>query len=133
MQVYVKGGGLTEVQVAFFTHEQARQLAAEGTGRVPAKLRHLTEFRPSGVTDPRPAGHPVRGGSDGATITVTPVPALQPPPVQNWMSIRQAREHGMLPGTWSTNGAFRTAKHRAAKAGHPGSRGDGDEGVGSHV
>ena len=32
MQVYVKGGGLTEVQVAFFTHEQARQLAEEGTG-----------------------------------------------------------------------------------------------------
>jgi hypothetical protein len=119
MQVYVKGGGLTEVQVAFFTHEQARQLAAEGTGRVPAKLRHLTEFRPSGVADPRPAGVVVTGGGDGSAVTVTPVPALQPPPVRNWMTIRQAREQGLLPGTWSTNGAFRTAKHRARKDGIP--------------
>ena len=54
IQVYVKGrDGVTAVQVAFFTHEQTRQFAESGTARVPDKLRHLTEFRPAGVTDPR--------------------------------------------------------------------------------
>ena len=56
MQLFVQGGGLAEVQVAFFTHEQARKIAQEGRARVPAALRHLTVFRPSGVIDPRPVG-----------------------------------------------------------------------------
>ena len=120
MQVYIKGGDLTEVQVAFFTHQQARQLAEEGTGRVPAKLRHLTEFRPAGVTDPRPPDG-VTGGSDGSTVVVTaPAQAIAPPPVRNWVTIRQAKAAGMIPHTWANpSGAFGTAKNRAKKQGRP--------------
>jgi len=106
-----------EVQGAFFTHMEARQFAGEGTARVPLKLRHLTEFRPAGVTVPVPVG---TGGSDGAAVVVvTSAPELPPPPVRNWMTIAQARDAGMLPRRWSTNGAFRTAKYRAAREGIP--------------
>lgn len=119
MQVFVKGGDLSETQIAFFTHAETRQFAEEGTGSVPAKLRHLTEFRPAGVTVPRPSGLAGTGGGDGSAVVVTSMPALQAPPVQNLMTIRQARVHGMLPRTWTTNGAFRTAKSRAKKDGIP--------------
>ena len=121
MQVYVKGDGLTEVQIAFFTHQQARLIAQEGTARVPASLRHLTEFRPSGVTDLRPPGGTVTAGSDGSTVIVTaPAQALAPPPVRNWMTIRQAKAAGMLPHTWANpSGAFGTVKNRAKKQGRP--------------
>jgi hypothetical protein len=114
IQVFVKGrDGVTAVQVAFFTHEQTRRFAESGTARVPHKLRHLTEFRPAGVTDPVPHGHVTPGGGDGASVTVEPSPQL-PAPVQNWMTLKQAQEAGM----WrKSGGAFRTAKHRAAKAG----------------
>ena len=121
MQVFVKGGDLTEVQITFFTHAEARAFAQDGGGQVPRALRHLTVFTPGSVTDPRPAGSGVTGG-DGSAVTVTPVtPAAQlPPPVQNWMTIRQAKDAGMLPHTWTKpGGAFRTAKSRAAKAGKP--------------
>jgi hypothetical protein len=117
MQIYVRGRDPQEVQVVFFTHAQARQLASEGQEHVPAALRHLTEFR--AAPDARVAG-PVPGtvvvGGDGSAVAP---PALAGPPRGNWMTINQAREQGLLPRSWSTNGAFRTAKHRAAKAGVP--------------
>ena len=115
IQVFVKGrDGVTAVQVAFFTHEQTRRFAESGTGRVPVKLRHLTEFRPAGIADPVPAGT-VTGGGDGSAVIVTP--ALSPP-VRNWMTIQQARESGLIPHTWKNpSGAFGTLKNRAKKAG----------------
>jgi len=117
IQVYVKGrDGVTAVQVAFFTHEQTRQFAESGTGRVPSKLRHLTVFAPGHVADPVPQGT-VTGGGDGTAVIVTPAPALSPP-VQNWMTIRQARDAGLIPVTWKNpSGAFGTLKNRAKKAG----------------
>jgi hypothetical protein len=120
MQVYVKGGGLTEVQVAFFTHEEARRFAEEGPARVPEKLRHLTVFTPAGVKDPVPHGSVPHGsGGDGSAVVVTPVPQL-PPPVRNWMTIRQARDAGMLPRTWTNpKSAFSTLKNRAKREGRP--------------
>jgi hypothetical protein len=51
-------------------------------------------------------------------VTVTPVPEL-PAGVRNWITVRQAREAGLLPRNWTTNGAFRTAKSRAKKDGIP--------------
>jgi hypothetical protein len=118
MQVYVKGREPQEVQVVFFSHAEARQLASEGQARVPAELRHLTEFRPA------PAAHvagPVPGtvvvGGDGSGAGPSAFPA--PPPRGNWMTVNDARAQGLLPRSWTTNGAFRTAKHRAAKAGIP--------------
>lgn len=119
MQLFVKGGDLTEVQMVFVTHKQTRQFAEAGTARVPSALRHLTEFRPSGVTDPRPPGGTVTVGSDGGTVIVTaPAQAIAPPPVRNWMTIRQAKEAGMLPHTWKNpSGAFGTVKNRAKKEG----------------
>ena len=128
MQVYVKGGGLTEVQIAFFTHAETRQFAESGTARVPSKLRHLTVFAPAAVADPVPPGT-MTGGGDGAAVIVTPARQL-PPPVQNWMTIRQAKDAGMLPHTWKNpSGAFRTAKNRAKKEGIPGPAGQGHEGL----
>lgn len=116
MQLYVKGGDLTEVQVAFFTHAETRQFAESGTARVPSKLRHLTVFAPGRVADPVPAGT-MTGGGDGSAVIVTPAPQL-PPSVQNWMTIRQAKDAGMLPRTWKNpSGAFGTLKNRAKKAG----------------
>ena len=87
-----------------------------GDARVPAKLRHLTTFRPSSAASAPVTGIIVTGGTGGAAAPVTPPSAL-PSAARNWMSINQARDQGLLPGSWSTNGAFRTAKHRAAKAG----------------
>jgi hypothetical protein len=118
MQVFVKGGDLTEVQITFFTHAEARAFAQDGGGQVPRVLRHLTMFTPGSVTDPRPADSGVTGG-DGSAVTVTPAPQL-PPPVQNWMTIRQAKDAGLLPVHWTKpGGAFRTAKSRAKKEGRP--------------
>ena len=120
IQVFVKGrSGVTAVQVAFFTHAETRQFAQDGTARVPAKLRHLTLV-------PVPAAAPVtlltwpEDVSDApAAPYVTPVPQL-PPPVHNWMTIRQAKEAGMLPRTWKNpSGAFGTYKNRAKKEGRP--------------
>jgi hypothetical protein len=121
IQVFVKGrDGVTAVQVAFFTHEQTRQFAESGTARVPHKLRHLTEFRPAGVTDPVPPGTAKTGtGGDGSAVIVTPVPEL-PPPVRNWATIRQARQAGWIPHTWKNPaGSFGTLKYNARKAGRP--------------
>ena len=117
IQVYVKGrDGITTVQVAFFTHEQTRRFAESGAGRVPNRLRHLTEFRPAPVSDPAPAST-VTGGGDGSAVTVTPAPQI-PPPLKNWMTIQQAREAGLIPHTWKNpSGAFGTLKNRAKKAG----------------
>lgn len=118
MQVYVKGGDVAEVQGAFFTHTEARQFSEGGPARVPAKLRHLTVFTPAGLADPVPPGT-MTGGGDGAAVIVTPVPQI-PPPSQNWVTIRQAKDAGMLPRTWTKpGGAFRTAKSRAKKDGLP--------------
>jgi hypothetical protein len=104
------------VQVAFFTHREARQFAEDGPARVPAALRHLTRFEPAEVTDPRPAGGM---GGDGAAAVPGPVLEL-PPAVRNWMTIRQAKDAGMLPRTWTKpGGAFRTAKSRAKRDGMP--------------
>ena len=45
-------------------------------------------------------------------------PLTLPPP--NWVTIRESAAAGMLPRTWTKpGGAFRTAKHRAAKEGIP--------------
>jgi hypothetical protein len=121
MQVFVKGrDGLTVVQVALFTHKQTRQFAESGTARVPRELRHLTEFRPAGITDPVPRGTAGTGtGGDGSAVVVTPVAEL-PPPVRNWMTIRQAREAGWIPHTWKNPaGNFGTLKYNARKAGRP--------------
>jgi hypothetical protein len=120
MQVYVKGGGLTEVQVAFFTHAEARQFAEDGLARVPRELRHLTVFKPAGVADPRPADVVIPGhGGDGSAVVVTDVPAL-PPAVRNWMTIAQAKDAGLIPRTWKNpSGAFGTLKNRAKKEGRP--------------
>ena len=64
---------------------------------------------PAGVTDPVPA-ETMTGGGDGAAVIVTPVPQL-PPPVRNWMTIRQARDTGLLPRTWKNPyGAFGTPR-----------------------
>jgi hypothetical protein len=118
MQVYVKGGDLAEAQIAFFTHAETRKFAESGTARVPSKLRHLTEFTPAGVSDPVPPGT-TAGGGDGSAVIVTEVPQLDAP-VHNWMTINQAKQAGMLPHYWTKpGGAFRTAKHRAAKEGIP--------------
>lgn len=120
MQVYVKGGSLSECQVVFFTHAETRQFAESGTARVPSALRHLTRFEPAGVTDPRPSGTVVPGhGSDGAAVTVPPGIAL-PPSVRNWMTIKQAKDAGLIPHTWKNpSGAFGTLKNRAKKEGRP--------------
>jgi hypothetical protein len=125
MQVYVKGGtGTSEVQVAFFTHAEARQFAEEGPARVPRELRHLTVFEPAGVTDPQPSRPPseviVTGqGGDGAAVMLTPSAEL-PPAVRNWMTVRQAKDAGLLPRTWTKpGGAFRNAKYLAKKEGRP--------------
>jgi hypothetical protein len=121
VQVFVKGrDGVTEVQVVFFTHAETRQFAESGTARVPAKLRHLTRFEAAAAADPRPpafiaAGH----GGDGSAVIVTPAAAL-PPPVRNWMTIRQAKDAGLIPHTWKNpSGAFGTLKNRAKKEGRP--------------
>ena len=120
IQVFVKGrDGVTAVQVAFFTHRETRQFAESGTARVPAKLRHLTVFEPAGVADPRPPGAGVTVGGDGSAVLVRPVAEL-PPPVRNWVTIRQAKEHGLIPHTWKNpSGAFGTVKNRAKKEGRP--------------
>jgi hypothetical protein len=120
MQVYVKGGnaGVTEVQVAFFTHAETRKFAESGTARVPAKLRHLTVFEPAAAADPVPPGT-VTGGGDGSAVILTPVAEL-PAAVRNWMTIRQAKDAGLIPHTWkSPSGAFGTLKNRAKKEGRP--------------
>lgn len=119
IQVFVKGrDGVTAVQVAFFTHKETRQFAESGTARVPNKLRHLTVFEPAGVQDPRPSGVVSAGhGGDGAAVIVSGPPQL-PPPVRNWMTIRQAKEHGLIPHSWKNpSGAFGTLKNRAKKEG----------------
>jgi hypothetical protein len=120
MQVYVKGGDLAEVQIAFFTHAETRKFAESGTARVPAKLRHLTEFTPAEAQDPRPPDVVIPGhGSDGSAVIVTPSHQL-PPPVRNWMTIRQAKDAGLIPHTWQNpSGAFGTLKNRAKKEGRP--------------
>ena len=117
-QVCVKGGDVTEVQGAFLTHAEAREFSEGGPVRVPAKLRHLT-------VAPVMADAPVtlltwpEESRDAAGTVVTPAPQLGPA-VRNWMTIRQAKEQGMLPRTRTKpGGAFRTAKHRAAKEGIP--------------
>ena len=117
MQVYVKGTDLTEVQIAFFTHAEAREFAQlGGTPDVPAKLRHLTVF--TNPEPPEPADLP-RDPSQ-QPVTVIAGTALPSAPLRTWMTIGQAREAGLLPRTWTKPaGAFRTAKHRAAKAGLP--------------
>ena len=53
---------------------------------------------------------PEAGGRDGTW-----------PPIGTCTAVSKgaAREAGILPHAWSTNGAFRTAKHRAAKDGIP--------------
>lgn len=119
IQVFVKGrDGVTAVQVAFFTHAETRRFAESGTARVPAKLRHLTVFEPCRTADPVPAGM-MTGGGDGSAVIVTPRPQL-PPPVQNWMTIRQAKDAGLIPHTWKNpSGAFGTLKNRAKKEGRP--------------
>jgi len=83
---------------------------------VPAKLGHLTVF-----------DHPAAGASEPHDLlrnapqpVVTAITAPPAPTVDNWMTIRQAEEAGMLPRNWTKpGGAFRTAKHRAAKEGIP--------------
>ncbi len=118
MQVNVKGGSLTETQIAFFTHAEARQLAETGNGRVPAKLRHLTVFDHPAAQAPEPHDL-LRNESQPPAPAIAGSPVTQPP-VGNWMTIRQAEEAGMLPRNWTKpGGAFRTAKHRAAKEGIP--------------
>jgi hypothetical protein len=118
MQLYVKGGDVTEVQVAFFTHAETRQFAQSSPSRVPAKLRHLT-------TAPAAPAAPVtlltwpEESRDASPAPVTP-PLPIPPPVHNWMTIRQAKDAGMLPRTWKNpSGAFGTVKNRAKKEGRP--------------
>ena len=118
MQVNVKGGSLNETQIAFFTHAEARQLSETGTGRVPAKLRHLTVFDQPAAQAPEPRDL-LRNDAPPSVTAIAGSPPT-PPPVQNWMTVRQAQEAGMLPHTWTKpGGAFRTAKHRAAKDGIP--------------
>ena len=123
MQVHVKGGDTTEVQVAFFTHAEARAYAEQGGVRVPRDLRYLTEFRVTRPADPRPAavvlqGRVIQSGSDGAAVVTGP-PEL-PPPVQNLMTLRQAKEAGWVPKTWTNPaGAFSTLKYNARAAGRP--------------
>jgi hypothetical protein len=119
IHVFVKGrDGVTVVQVAFFTHAETRRFAESGSARVPARLRHLTSFVPAAAGDPVPPGT-MTGGGDGAAVIVTPAPQL-PPPVQNWVTIRQAKDAGMLPRTWKNpSGAFGTVKNRAKKEGRP--------------
>jgi hypothetical protein len=116
VQVYVKGSGLTETQIAFFTHRETRQFAESGTSRVPAELRHLTVFSGPAAAEAPPARDLLR---DAPPPSVTAIAAPPPAPLApgNLMTIRQAREAGMLPRNWTTSGAFRTAKHRAARAG----------------
>lgn len=123
LQVFVKGrDGVTVVQVAFFTHKETRRFAESGTARVPNKLRHLTEFKAAGVTDPAPApsvrpAHVI--GSDGTAVIIGPVPgpAAGARPL---LTIRQAREAGLVPATWKNpSGAFGTLKNRAKRAGRP--------------
>ena len=48
MQVYIKGSGLAEVQVAFFTHREARQFAEDGPARVPAAAAAPDQVRGRG-------------------------------------------------------------------------------------
>lgn len=121
VQVYVKGSGLTETQVAFVTHREARQLAEAGSGRVPGKLQRLTLLPES---DSRQVGKqdrtPVRNASGPAAPAILAVPQDAPPPLSNWMTIRQATEQGLLPASWTNpGGSFRVAKSRAKKAGVP--------------
>jgi hypothetical protein len=117
LQVFVKGReGVTAVQVAFFTHQETRQFAESGTARVPSRLRHLTELAVSETVNPMPETV-MTGGGDGSAVIVTPAPAL-PAPVRNWMTVRQAKEHGLIPHTWKNpSGAFGTLKSRAKKEG----------------
>src|SRR5579875_597933 len=120
MQLYVKGrNDPVEVQVAFFTHQQARQLAETGDQRVPAPLRRFTVFG----TVPQVPPPAAVGGATGGDGVTAPAPAIPPPPgppVRNVMTIRQAADAGLLPASWTRpGGAFRTAKHRAAKRGVP--------------
>jgi hypothetical protein len=117
LQVFVKGReGITAVQVVFFTHKETRQFAESGTARVPARLRHLTELAVSETVDPMPETV-MTGGGDGSAVVVTPLAGL-PAPVRNWMTIRQAKEHGLIPHTWKNpSGAFGTLKARAKKEG----------------
>ena len=97
-------------------HQETRQFAESGTARVPARLRHLTELAVSGTVNPMPETV-MTGGGDGSAVIVTPTPAL-PAPVRNWMTIRQAKEHGLIPHTWKNpSGAFGTLKARAKKEG----------------
>ena len=123
MQVNVKGGtgGPVETQIAFLTHEQARQLAESGTARVPWKLRHLTEFDGPDVPAAEAPEQPdlLRNASQPQAAAIAAVPHGAGP-VRNWTTVRQAQEAGMLPRTWTKpGGAFRTAKSRAKKAGIP--------------
>ena len=121
MQVNVKGGDLHETQIAFFTHAEARELAATGNGCVPAKLRRLTEFDGPDVPAAGSAEAPdlLRNASQPPAGEIAPAPEGAGP-VRNWITVRQAEEAGMLPRTWTKPGiAFRTAKSRAKKAGIP--------------
>ena len=119
MQLYVKGGDVTEVQVAFFTHAETRQFAQSSPARVPAKLRHLTTSAPATPAGPVTLLTWPEESRDAPAAPVTVIPQL-PPPVHNWMTIRQEKEAGMLPRTWKNpSGAFGTLKNRAKKEGRP--------------
>lgn len=121
VQVYVKGSGLTETQIAFVTHREARQLAEAGAGRVPAKLRHLTQL-PASDTEPvtGQARTPLRNDRPTLAAAITAAPQDAPPAARNWMTIKQAAEQGWLPASWTNpGGSFRVAKSRAKKAGIP--------------
>ena len=119
MQACVKGGDVTEVQGAFLTHAEAREFSEGGPVRVPAKLRHLTVAPAAATTAPVTLLTWPEESGNATPAGVTPVPQLGPA-VRNWMTIAQAKEQGMLPRTWTKpGGAFRTAKHRAAREGIP--------------
>lgn len=113
----MKGGGLTETQIAFVTHREARQLAEAGQVRVPAKLQHLTRFDfpdAQKVTSQR--------RDQVCNDRQVPIAAIAEPepllPLHNLMTVKQAGEHGWLPANWANpGGSFRTAKSRAKKAG----------------
>jgi hypothetical protein len=129
MQVFVKGGDLTEVQIAFFTHEETRQFAKDGRAEVPAELKFLTRFRPAGVKDPVAASAAPGSGGDGCAVDPGRVPEL-PPRSRNWMSVRQAKEAGLIPHTWrNPSSAFGTLKNRAKKEGRPVPQVKGKEGT----
>lgn len=133
MQIVVKGGdGPHEVQIAFFTNRQARDLALAGTATVPRSLEYLTvsRFRPraTGATpvappaSPAPARRPVAPGTppDLAAIAAGLPPSSSAPGADmdfgDWITIAEARKAGFLgpgrptahsapPSTGPTSGA----------------------------